>query len=84
VASAKERHAISRRVMTHALPRQLQSCEESVGVTAARSRQDSWASSAKKIRPLEKKLGRNPPNHQKKCSKKFLLQIFGPIFANYC
>ena len=26
----------------------------------------------------------NPPNHRKKCSKKFLLQIFGPIFANYC
>jgi hypothetical protein len=26
--------------------------------TAARSRQDSWASSAKKNRPLEKKLGR--------------------------
>jgi hypothetical protein len=46
-----------------------------VRVTAARSRQDSWASSAKKIRPLEKKLGR---------SKKFLLQIFGPIFANCC
>jgi hypothetical protein len=55
-------------------------------VTAARSRQDSWASSAKKIRPLEKKLGRKPatpPNHQKKCCKKFLLQIFEPIFANY-
>jgi hypothetical protein len=55
--------------------------------TAARSRQDSWASSAKKIRPLEKKFGRKPAtpqNHQKKCSKKFLFQIFGPIFANYC
>ncbi len=28
--------------------------------TAARSRQDSWASSVKKIRPLEKKFGRKP------------------------
>ncbi len=28
--------------------------------TAARSGQDSWASPAKKIRPLEKKLGRKP------------------------
>jgi hypothetical protein len=28
--------------------------------TAARSRQDSWASPAEKIRPLEKKLGRKP------------------------
>jgi hypothetical protein len=25
----------------------------------------------------------HPPNHQKKCSKKFLQQIFGTIFANY-
>ena len=32
--------------------------------TAARSRQDSWASSAKKIRPLEKKLGRKPATPQ--------------------
>jgi hypothetical protein len=32
--------------------------------TAARYRQDSWASSAKKIRPLEKKLGRKPANPQ--------------------
>jgi hypothetical protein len=32
--------------------------------TAARSRQDSWASSAKKIRPLEKKLGRKPATLQ--------------------
>jgi hypothetical protein len=32
------------------------------------------------------KLGRKPatpPNHQKKCSKKILLQIFGSISANY-
>ncbi len=55
--------------------------------TAARSCQDSWASPAKKIRPLEKKLGRNPltpPNHLKKCSKNFCMQIIGPIFDNYC
>jgi hypothetical protein len=32
--------------------------------TAARSRQDSWASSAQKIRPLEKKLGRKPATPQ--------------------
>jgi hypothetical protein len=32
--------------------------------TAARSRQDSWTSSAKKIRPLEKKLGRKPATPQ--------------------
>jgi hypothetical protein len=35
-----------------------------IQVTAARSRQDSWASSAKKIRPLEKKLGRKPATPQ--------------------
>jgi hypothetical protein len=29
-------------------------------ITAARSPQDSWASPAKKIRPLEKKLGSKP------------------------
>ncbi len=33
-------------------------------ITAARSRQYSWASSAKKIRPLEKKLGRKPATPQ--------------------
>jgi hypothetical protein len=37
---------------------------------------------SQKIRPLEKKLGRKPAtppplNHQKKCSKKILLQFFG-------
>jgi hypothetical protein len=32
--------------------------------TAARSRQDSWASQAEKIRPLEKKLGRKLAAHQ--------------------
>ncbi len=55
--------------------------------TAARSRQDSWASSAQKIRPLEKKLGRKPATPQiirKSAVKKILPQIFGPIFANYC
>jgi hypothetical protein len=35
-----------------------------IRITAARSRQDSWASSAKKIRPLEKKLGRKPATPQ--------------------
>jgi hypothetical protein len=58
-----------------------------VGTTAARSRQDSWASSATKIQPLEKKLGRKPATPQiirKSAEKKFLLQIFGPFFANYC
>ena len=47
--------------------------------SAARSRQNSWASSAKKIRPLEKKLGRKPatpPNHQKKCNKKIFCYKF--------
>jgi hypothetical protein len=42
-----------------------------------------WASPAKKIKPLEKKLGRKPatpPNHLKKCSKNFCMQII----ANYC
>jgi hypothetical protein len=32
--------------------------------TAARSRQDSWASLAEKIRPLEKKLGHKPATPQ--------------------
>jgi hypothetical protein len=32
--------------------------------TAARSRQDSWASPAEKTRPLEKKLGRKPATPQ--------------------
>jgi hypothetical protein len=44
------------------------------------ARQDSWASSAKKIWLLEKKLGRKPathPNHQKKCSKIFCYQFLG-------
>jgi hypothetical protein len=51
-------------------------------ITAARSRQDSWASSAQKIRPLEKKLGRKPATPQiirksavKKCFHKFLGQF---------
>jgi hypothetical protein len=55
--------------------------------TAARSRQDSWASSAKKIRPLEKKLGRKPATPQitwksaeKNCCYKFLGQ-FLPIIV---
>ncbi len=62
-----------------------------LGGTAARSRHDSRASPAKKIRLLEKKLGRKqatpappPPNHLKNCSKNLCMQIIGPIFANYC
>jgi hypothetical protein len=49
---------------------------------AARSRQDSWASSAQKIRPLEKILGRKLATPQiiwksawKNCCKKFLGQF---------
>ncbi len=55
--------------------------------TAARSRQDSWASSSKKIRPLEKKLGRKPSTPQiiwKSAVKKFcykLLCQFLPIIV---
>ncbi len=48
--------------------------------TAARSRQDSWASSAKKIRPLEKKLGRKPSTPQiiwKSAVKKFCYKFLG-------
>ena len=51
-----------------------------VSSTAARSRQDSWASPAEKIRPLEKKLGRKPatpPNHLKKCSKTIFFKFLG-------
>jgi hypothetical protein len=55
-------------------------------ITAARSRQDSWASPAEKIRPLEKKLGCKPATPQiirRSAVKNFFL-IFDPIFANYC
>jgi hypothetical protein len=48
--------------------------------TAARSRQDSWASSAKKIRPLEKKLGRKPATPQiirKSAVKNFCYKFLG-------
>ncbi len=48
--------------------------------TAARSRQDSWASSAKKIRPLEKKLGRKPATPQinwKSAVKNFCFKFLG-------
>jgi hypothetical protein len=55
--------------------------------TVARCRQDFWASPAKNIWPLEKKLGHKqatPPNHLKKCIKNLCMQIIEPIFANYC
>jgi len=47
------------------------------------------ASLAKKIRLLEKKLGRKPatpppPNHLKKFNKNLCIQVIVPIFANYC
>ena len=48
--------------------------------TAARSRQDSWASSAKKIRPLEKKLGCKPATPQiirKSAVKNFCYKFLG-------
>jgi hypothetical protein len=48
--------------------------------TAARSRQDSWASSDKKIRPLEKKLGRKPATPQiirKSAVKNFFYKFLG-------
>jgi hypothetical protein len=48
--------------------------------TAARSRQDSWASSAKKIWPLEKKLGRKPATPQiirKSAVKNFCYKFLG-------
>ncbi len=46
--------------------------------TAARSLQDSWASPAEKIRPLEKKLGRKPATTQIiRSAVKFFLQILG-------
>jgi hypothetical protein len=48
--------------------------------TAASSRQDSWASSAKKIRPLEKKLGRKPATPQiirKSAVKNFCYKFLG-------
>ncbi len=51
-----------------------------VKITAARSRQDSWASSAKKIRPLEKKLGRKPATPQfirKSAVKNFCYKFLG-------
>jgi hypothetical protein len=51
-----------------------------VWVTAARSRQDSWASSANKIRPLEKKLGRKPATPQiirKSAVKNFCYKVLG-------
>jgi len=47
---------------------------------ASRSRQDSWASSAKKIRPLEKKLGRKPATPQiirKSAVKNFCYKFLG-------
>jgi hypothetical protein len=48
--------------------------------TAARSHQDSWASSAKKIQPLEKKLGRKPATPQitgKSAVKDFCSKFLG-------
>jgi hypothetical protein len=54
--------------------------EGNAAITAARSRQDSWASSAKKIRPLEKKLGRKPATPQitgKSALKKFCYKFLG-------
>ncbi len=48
--------------------------------TAVRSHQDSWASPAKKIRPLEKKLGRKPtpnPHQLNKSSKNLFIEILG-------
>jgi hypothetical protein len=51
--------------------------------TAARSRQNSWASSAKKIWPLEKKLGRKPATHQiirKSAVKNFCYKFLGQLF----
>jgi hypothetical protein len=51
-----------------------------VSTTAARSRQDSWASSAKKIRPLEIKLGRKPATPQiirKSAVKNFFHKFLG-------
>ncbi len=51
-----------------------------VCLTAARSRQDSWASSAKKIRLLEKKWGRKPATPQiiwKSAGKNFCYKFLG-------
>ncbi len=57
-------------------------CTFTVSTTAARSRQDSWASSAQKIWPLEKQLGRKPATPQiiwksagKNFCNKFLVQF---------
>jgi hypothetical protein len=50
--------------------------------TAARSRQDSWASSAKKIQPLEKKIVRKPATPKiirKSAVKNFLNKFLGPF-----
>ena len=53
-------------------------CQIPSGLLGQFSQKNSAA--GEKIRPQ----AGHPPNHQKKCSKKFLLQIFGPVFANYC
>ncbi len=48
--------------------------------TASRSRQDSWASTVKKIRPLEKKLGRKlatPQTMWRSAVKKFFYKFLG-------
>ncbi len=57
-------------------------CYRGQWITAARSRQDSWASLAKKIRPLEKKLGRKPATPQiirKSAVKNFCYKFLGQI-----
>jgi hypothetical protein len=53
-------------------------CQIPTGLLGQFSQKNSAA--GEKIRPQ----AGHPPNHQKKYIKKFFLQIFGPIFANYC
>ena len=53
-------------------------CQIPPGLLGQFSQKNSAA--GEKIRPQ----AGHPRNHQKKCSKKIWLQIFGPIFANYC
>jgi hypothetical protein len=59
-------------------PQYVHCCQIPPGLLGQFSQKNSAA--GEKIRPQ----AGHPPNHLKKCSKKFLLQIFGPIFANYC
>ncbi len=56
---------------------------DKVSFTAARSRQDSWASPAVKVRPLEKKLGRKPATSQT-IWRSAVKKLFKNFWPNFC